>query len=83
MTTEELTMYTAAILFFITWLAVLIFSIREIIKTPLPEKCEHKTTVKLSSIQKQICHDCGEYLPWPLKDGQQPLVSSNRDKRVK
>lgn len=45
--------------------------------------CKHEVTIKLSSIQKQKCTDCGVMLSWPLKDGQQPLVSSNRDKRSK
>lgn len=49
----------------------------------LPRLCYHKTTIKLSSIQKQICADCNARLEWPLKDNQQPLVSSNRDKRGK
>jgi hypothetical protein len=49
----------------------------------IPNFCEHKTTIKLSSIQKQICADCNARLDWPLKDGQQPLVSSSRDKRRK
>ena len=47
------------------------------------KRCKHATTVKLSSIQKQICADCNARLDWPLKDGQQPLVSSSRDKRSK
>lgn len=45
--------------------------------------CKHTTTVKLSSIQKQKCADCYKLIDWPLKDNQQPLVSSNRDKRSK
>jgi hypothetical protein len=45
--------------------------------------CKHTTTIKLSSIQKQKCADCYKLIDWPLKDGQQPLVSSNRDKRSK
>jgi hypothetical protein len=49
----------------------------------LPRMCKHKVTIKLSSIQKQKCADCYAWLDWPLNDGQQPLVSSNRDKRSK
>ena len=45
--------------------------------------CEHKVTIKLSSIQKQKCADCYKMIDWPLKPDQQPLVSSNRDKRRK
>lgn len=46
-------------------------------------RCPHRTTLKLSSIQKQKCADCYALIDWPLKEGQQPLVSSNRDKRTK
>ena len=49
----------------------------------LPKLCKHPVTVKLSSIQKVKCMDCYKLIDWPLKDGQQPLVSSNRDKRKK
>ena len=49
----------------------------------LPKLCKHTVTIKLSSIQKQKCADCYKMIDWPLKDGQQPLVSSNRDKRKK
>lgn len=49
----------------------------------LPKLCKHEVTVKLSSIQKVKCMDCYKMIDWPLKDGQQPLVSSNRDKRKK
>jgi hypothetical protein len=45
--------------------------------------CKHTVTIKLSSIQKQKCADCYVWLDWPLKDGQQPLVSSSRDRRNK
>lgn len=45
--------------------------------------CKHHTVIKLSSIQKQKCADCYKMIDWPLKDGQQPLVSSSRDKRSK
>lgn len=47
------------------------------------QECKHTTTIKLSSIQKQICADCNEMILWPLKEGQPPLVSSNRDRREK
>ena len=46
-------------------------------------KCHHGVTSYLSSIQKRKCYHCGDMLPWPLKEGQQPLVSSSRDKRSK
>jgi hypothetical protein len=49
----------------------------------LPRMCKHKVTIKLSSIQKQKCADCYAWLDWPLKDGQQPLISSSRDRRRK
>jgi hypothetical protein len=45
--------------------------------------CKHPVTVKLSSIQKVKCMDCYNMINWPLKDGQQPLVSSSRGKRSK
>lgn len=44
-------------------------------------ECKHETIIKLSSIQKQKCVDCYSLIDWPLNDGQQPLVSSSRDKR--
>lgn len=44
-------------------------------------ECTHQATVKLSSIQKQKCADCGAMLDWPLKPNQPPLVTSSRDKR--
>lgn len=46
-------------------------------------ECKHLTTIKLSSIERQKCADCNEMIYWPLKEGQQPLVSSSRDKRYK
>lgn len=46
-------------------------------------KCHHGVMSYLSSIQKRKCYHCGDMLPWPLKEGQQPLVSSYRDKRSK
>ena len=49
----------------------------------LPKLCKHPVTIKLSSIQKVKCVDCYKMIDWPLKDGQQPLVSSSRDKRKK
>jgi len=49
----------------------------------LPKLCKHPVTVKLSSIQKVKCMDCYKIIDWPLKEGQQPLVSSSRDKRRK
>ena len=55
----------------------------KLIRREQEKLCKHATTVKLSSIQKQICADCNARLDWPLKDGQQPLVSSSRDKRRK
>lgn len=32
--------------------------------------CEHKVTIKLSSIQKQKCADCCKMIDWPLEDSQ-------------
>lgn len=62
---------------------IIISVISIVLYMTIPSFCEHKTTIKLSSIQKQICADCNARLDWPLKDGQQPLVSSSRDKRRK
>ena len=62
---------------------IIISVISIVLYMTMPNFCEHATTVKLSSIQKQICADCNARLDWPLKDGQQPLVSSSRDKRRK
>lgn len=36
---------------------------------------------KLSSWERQQCTGCLRYFEWPLKPGQAPLVTSNRDKR--
>lgn len=46
-----------------------------------PKPCQHKTTMKLSSINKQLCYNCNEAIDWNLKPNQAPLVSSSRDKR--
>lgn len=38
-------------------------------------------TIKLSSHDKVWCPKCQVFAPWPLKENQPPLVTSNRDKR--
>lgn len=58
-----------------------IFIGRSMVKHPKP--CQHESTMKLSSINQQLCYGCNEALPWDLKPNQQPLVSCNRDKRKK
>lgn len=45
-----------------------------------PIDATHKTT-GYSLRQKLYCHDCRQYHPWPLKDGQQPLVNPSRADR--
>jgi hypothetical protein len=76
---------TLAIIFLTTWLlcfgyaGYLIFISQSMLKHPKP--CAHKTTMKLSSISKQLCYNCNEALDWPLKPNQAPLVTSSRDKR--
>jgi len=46
-----------------------------------PKPCPHPSTMKLSSINKQLCYNCNEAIDWNLKPNQAPLVSSSRDKR--
>lgn len=38
---------------------------------------------RLSSVAKQLCTGCGAVEDWPLKDGQAPLITKNRDRRKK
>ncbi|MDB5996872.1 MAG: hypothetical protein JWP42_4008 [Pseudomonas sp.] len=49
-------------------------------KTPCPENANHDTTA-FSSTEKLWCHDCRKHYPWPLKDGQKPLLAESRDRR--
>lgn len=37
--------------------------------------------ILLRSQYTKLCPDCGAEFVWPLKEGQKPLVSSNRDRR--
>ena len=62
---------------------IIISVISIVLYMTMPNFCEHKVTIKLSSIQKQICEDCNARLDWPLDSDRQPLVSSSRDKRRK
>ena len=43
--------------------------------------CGDGRLIKYSSMRKKQCSKCGALLPWELKDGQPPIVTSNRDKR--
>jgi hypothetical protein len=36
--------------------------------------------VTLSSQRLKLCVDCKAEYPWPLKEGQKPIVTNNRDK---
>ncbi len=51
-------------------------------KVPCPVDPSHQTS-SFSSRQSIYCHDCQANYPWPLKEGQAPLVTSNRDTRGK
>ena len=73
--------YIAALI--LTVMIIVVFGLAVYWAASHQKRCKHATTIKLSSIQKQICADCNARLDWPLKDGQQPLVSSSRDKRSK
>ena len=48
-------------------------------------RCPHCNgpLVSFSTYQDRICNDCKQPQPWELKDGQQPLVTNNRDRRAK
>jgi transcription initiation factor TFIIIB Brf1 subunit/transcription initiation factor TFIIB len=35
-------------------------------------KCNSEALVRLSSQRLKICADCGEYIPWELKQGRPP-----------
>jgi hypothetical protein len=51
-------------------------------KVLCPRNPAHLTS-SFSSRQEIYCHDCAKGYPWPLKDGQPPIVTSNRDTRGK
>jgi hypothetical protein len=52
------------------------------VKIKCPRNHEHSTS-PFSSYQDVWCHECRAFFPWPKDDDQQPLVSTNRDKRRK
>lgn len=45
--------------------------------------CGDSRLIKYSSLRKQQCSKCGSLLPWELKEGQPPLLTTNRDTRRK
>lgn len=49
-------------------------------KVPCPTGANHDTTA-FSSRQNLYCHDCRKEHPWPLKEGQIPLIANNRATR--
>ena len=49
-------------------------------KQPCPKNANHDTSL-FSSRNRILCHDCRQYHPWPLKDGQKPLIANSRDAR--
>lgn len=50
---------------------------------PACSNCGNRDVVRLSSYQVVLCPDCKTETPWPLKDGQAPLINSNRGDRKK
>lgn len=42
-------------------------------------KCGSPALVRLSSLKTKKCGDCSHELHWPLKPGQLPLVTNNRN----
>lgn len=44
-------------------------------------KCNDPKLIRFSSLDKSVCSYCGVDIPWRLKPGQPPIVSSSRDKR--
>jgi ribosomal protein L37AE/L43A len=49
--------------------------------TLLCPKCHNPHVIRMSSLRIIHCGDCGTESPWPLKDGQKPLISCNRSDR--
>lgn len=43
--------------------------------------CMCECLITLRSQMIKICADCGKTHPWPLDDGQKPLITSSRDIR--
>lgn len=35
--------------------------------------CQHRVTVRFTSLNKKWCSDCRCWLPWELKPGQKPI----------
>lgn len=71
--------YIAALI--LTVMIIVVFGLAVYWEASHQKRCKHTTTIKLSSMQKQICADCNKTIPWPLKKNQPPLVTSSRDKR--
>jgi ribosomal protein L37AE/L43A len=46
-------------------------------------KCGNPDVIRMSSLRIIHCPDCHTESPWPLKDGQKPLIGSNRGDRKK
>lgn len=46
-------------------------------------KCGNPDVVRMSSLRIIHCPDCHTESPWPLKDGQKPLINTNRGDRKK
>lgn len=49
-------------------------------KDSCPE-CNDNNLIRFSSLDKSVCSQCGMEIPWRLKPGQPPIVSSSRDRR--
>lgn len=41
--------------------------------------CKSTRITRMSSTRTLYCHDCERRIPWKLKDGQKPLIGSNRN----
>lgn len=44
-------------------------------------ECNDNNLIRFSSLDKSVCSQCGTEIPWLLKPGQPPIVSSSRDRR--
>ena len=43
-------------------------------------QCGSRFLVLIRSQNLKVCNHCGTKIHWPLDEGQQPLITNNRDK---
>lgn len=43
-------------------------------------KCQSTSLVLIATQFHKVCNHCGTKIHWPLDEGQQPLITNNRDK---